>query len=147
MTVPFEISDDFIAEQNNQAKTWLEEEDFHVDAVENGKLAMQYLSLYQYDLVILDWKMPILTGIDEEANNDFHVSIYPNPSTGNFSINLYKQSPVSEVTITNAFGQEVSGARYSNQSRLEFELMGENGLYFVRVVAGEKSMIYKVVKM
>ena len=30
MTVPFEISDDFIAEQNNQAKTWLEEDYAHL---------------------------------------------------------------------------------------------------------------------
>ena len=54
---------------------------------------------------------------------------------------------VTEVNITNAFGQVVSRARYSNTSKLELEIKGESGLYFVRVVAGEKSGVYKVVKM
>ena len=75
------------------------------------------------------------------------LSVYPNPSTSHITISLVEQSPVTEITITNAFGQVVSRARYSNSSKLEFDLMGESGLYFVRVVAGEKSGVYKVVKM
>lgn len=89
----------------------------------------------------------VLTGIEEEAKDNFQISIYPNPSTGIFSINLYQQSPVSEVIITNVFGQEVSRVRYSNTSQLKLDIEGESGLYFVKVVAGEKSVVYKVVKM
>ena len=85
-------------------------------------------------------------GIFENTLNN-NITIYPNPSTGNFSIDLYKQSPVAEVTIINAFGQEVSRAKYCNTSRLELEIKGESGLYFVKVVSGEKSGVCKVVKM
>ena len=89
----------------------------------------------------------ILTGIEEEAKDNFKINIYPNPSTGNFSINLYQPSPVSEVIIMNALGQEVSRAKYSNTSKLELDIKGESGFYFVRIATREKSEIFKVVKL
>ena len=81
-----------------------------------------------------------------ETNNEL-IKISPNPTNGNITISLPKQSPFTDVTITNAFGQEVSRARYSNTSMLELDIKGTSGLYFVRVVAGDRSWIYKVVKM
>ena len=89
----------------------------------------------------------VLTGIVEEANNDFQFSIYPNPSTGNFSINLFKQSPLTEVTITNAFGQEVSREKFNNASKLNMEIREVSGLYFVKVSTGNKTSVFKVVKL
>ena len=41
--------------------------------------------------------------------------------------------PCTDETITIAFGQEMSRMRYSNTSKLEMEIEGESGLYFVRV--------------
>ena len=81
------------------------------------------------------------------VTNKYEFNISPNPTTGHLIISLPEQSPYTEVTITNAFGQEVSRSRYSNTLKLELEIKGENGLYFVRVVAGEKRGGYKVVKM
>ena len=75
------------------------------------------------------------------------IFVFPNPIHDQLTINLPEQSLLTVVTITNAFGQEVSRTRYSNTSKLELEIQGENGLYFVRVVAGEKSGVYKIVKM
>ena len=81
------------------------------------------------------------------VGNKSNFNIFPNPSTGHLTINLPEQSPYTEVTITNAFGQELSRARYINTSKLNLEIHGESGLYFVRVVAGEKIGVYKVMKM
>ena len=87
-----------------------------------------------------------LTGInDMQAALNYNLS--PNPSTGHITISLTEQSPVTEVIITNAFGQEVSRSRYSNTSKLEMEIKGKSGLYFVRVVAGDRTGVYSVVKM
>ena len=89
-------------------------------------------------------------------NPDFNVGIeninlskiqmWPNPTTGHLIINLPDRSPTA-VIITNVFGQEVSSAKYINTSKLELEIKGESGLYFVRVVAGDKIGVYKVVKL
>ena len=81
-----------------------------------------------------------------ETNKEL-INIYPNPTTSHLHFSLSEQSPMVEVTITNTFGQEVSRTKYSNTSKLELDINGESGLYFVRVVAGKKSLAYKVVKM
>lgn len=45
-------------------KAWLETELHRVDIVANGLTGLEYLRAYQYDLVILDWNLPGLEGID-----------------------------------------------------------------------------------
>ena len=73
--------------------------------------------------------------------------IYPNPTTDHITIILPDQSPFTEVIITNAFGQEISRGRYSNTNNLKLDIDGASGLFFVRVVAGGMSGVYKIVKM
>lgn len=43
---------------------WLTSQQYLVDHVDNGKEAMDRLRFYQYDLVILDWNLPEMEGID-----------------------------------------------------------------------------------
>ncbi|MCA9802393.1 MAG: response regulator transcription factor [Cyanobacteria bacterium HKST-UBA02] len=42
----------------------LEQESYHLDVVHDGKAAQEYLRMVDYDLVILDWSLPGLSGID-----------------------------------------------------------------------------------
>ncbi|RBP88735.1 response regulator receiver domain-containing protein [Cytobacillus firmus] len=42
----------------------LEDGDFSVDEAEDGEEALQLMEKKQYDLVILDYMMPVLTGLD-----------------------------------------------------------------------------------
>jgi DNA-binding response OmpR family regulator len=42
----------------------LEASGYFVDAVENGAEALEFLDAYEYAVVILDWRMPRLTGIN-----------------------------------------------------------------------------------
>jgi DNA-binding response OmpR family regulator len=37
---------------------------FVVDAVEDGERALRYLTAYDYEVVVLDWRMPGLSGLD-----------------------------------------------------------------------------------
>ena len=77
----------------------------------------------------------------------FGIRIFPNPTTGHLTISLPEGSLDTDVTITNTFGQEVSKASYSNASKLELEIKGASGLYFVRIMTGQKYGVYKVVKL
>ena len=49
----------------------IQKEFHHVDAVENGQDALESIQFDEYDLVILDWMMPKLSGIEvcKEARN------------------------------------------------------------------------------
>jgi DNA-binding response OmpR family regulator len=42
----------------------LEDNGFRVDAVERGDVAIEQLKFYEYDVAILDWRMPGASGID-----------------------------------------------------------------------------------
>jgi DNA-binding response OmpR family regulator len=43
---------------------WLRSEQYTVEAVNDGKEGMERLDLCQYDLVILDWSLPGMTGVE-----------------------------------------------------------------------------------
>ena len=43
---------------------WLTSEQHVVDAVHSGREGLERLELYQYDLIILDWQLPEISGLD-----------------------------------------------------------------------------------
>jgi DNA-binding response OmpR family regulator len=43
---------------------WLEHHQYHVDAVPDGEQAKEFLGRGAYDVIILDWEMPGLSGVD-----------------------------------------------------------------------------------
>ncbi|MDP4158131.1 MAG: response regulator [Bacillota bacterium] len=49
-----------------------EEKDYQVDEAENGRAALELFQQNQYDLIILDYMMPVLTGLEfiEKINKD-----------------------------------------------------------------------------
>ncbi|MGH9299508.1 MAG: response regulator, partial [Acidimicrobiales bacterium] len=42
----------------------LDEAGYVVDSVADGKRALDFLSTYEYEVVVLDWRMPELTGLE-----------------------------------------------------------------------------------
>jgi DNA-binding response OmpR family regulator len=48
----------------NTVQDWFKAQNFEVDIVSNGREGLERLKFYKYDLVILDWGMPDMTGID-----------------------------------------------------------------------------------
>lgn len=57
-----------VAEDNESLRSVLErglrENGYVVDAVADGTEVLKYLRAYEYEVVILDWRMPKMTGID-----------------------------------------------------------------------------------
>jgi DNA-binding response OmpR family regulator len=45
-------------------RDWLQAQQYTVEHVDNGKEALSRLKFYEYDMVILDWNLPELDGID-----------------------------------------------------------------------------------
>jgi OmpR-family two-component system manganese-sensing response regulator len=48
----------------DSVKSWLEHEQFKVDTAFDGLEAKEFMLQGEYDVVILDWAMPSLTGVD-----------------------------------------------------------------------------------
>lgn len=57
------VVDDNIDLADN-VKTWLQMEQHTVDVCNDGLAGLEYLRTYQYDVIILDWAMPKMTGIE-----------------------------------------------------------------------------------
>ncbi len=47
-----------------QLEDWFKREQHTIEVVFNGQEALTRLTVYQYDVVILDWMLPIVSGID-----------------------------------------------------------------------------------
>lgn len=47
-----------------RVKTWLEHDRHAVDCAGDGQTALAFLKVKQYDLLILDWTLPDLSGVD-----------------------------------------------------------------------------------
>ena len=83
------------------------------------------------------------TGINPLSVNNNQVSIYPNPSSGAFTIT--SSQPIDEVRVTNILGQTIL---YNNKTsptpQFTFKL-SEEGMYFVTVTSGNNTVTQKLV--
>lgn len=75
------------------------------------------------------------------------VSVYPNPTTKTLTVSLLKNYINLDVFVTNMLGQKVQQEQFGNASEIRFDLIGENGVYFVEVCNENKERVtFKVVK-
>ncbi len=89
----------------------------------------------------------LITDISETNISKIKTNFYPNPCNDHFTINLNEQVPITEILITNSFGQEVSKEIYKNTTTVIIKLNGETGIYFVRVKTRNRIEVYKVIKL
>jgi hypothetical protein len=82
------------------------------------------------------------TGIAGKKSHEF--SIYPNPNTGTFTIQLTEPAADITVSVTNCLGQSVYKATNKQTSRLAVDLTGnDKGIYFVEVKTTDSSVVRK----
>lgn len=61
------------------------------------------------------------------------LTIYPNPNAGNFSIEFQKLYPHVSLRVVNSLGQLVLEMEVKDVNKMDVEIDGESGLYFVEV--------------
>jgi hypothetical protein len=72
--------------------------------------------------------------------------VFPNPTTGQVTLELgSSQSPVM-ITVRNAMGQTVQQTFLNGNNNTAFVLEGEPGIYFVEVKSGDNRGQLIVVK-
>ena len=84
-------------------------------------------------------------GVKEIANHV--VSIYPNPTSGLFTINLNNLQGEVNYTITTLEGRIVKQANNITTNNVEVDLSNESkGVYLLRINEGNTNKVYKIVR-
>jgi hypothetical protein len=84
-------------------------------------------------------------GIDEASESP--LKIFPNPSNGQFSIQLEDALPEAEIRIYNTIGQVVHKQSINNKSRLDLNLDLPVGSYLISIISeGEKTNQWIVIE-
>jgi len=72
-----------------------------------------------------------------EENSLSNLSMYPNPSNGQFTIDLGREYTAVSVKIYNMLGQQISSSTYTSAKIIEQEINTSAGMYFVKVATKE----------
>jgi hypothetical protein len=105
---------------------------------------------YQADLAIDDINIYDLnlTNIAKPLAEQAPIfKVYPNPTTGLFTVDLGTNYERSSIYVSNVLGQVISQKSYSNYKKIELQLDGPAAVYFVTIktISGESSTL-KLVK-
>lgn len=77
--------------------------------------------------------------LEEQAS----VSIYPNPTKGNFTVDLGKTYSNAEITIVNIVGKAVFSKNFISASKQEIQLAVPSGVYLVKIKLDNKQVMTK----
>jgi hypothetical protein len=116
------------------------------DALRLDNSKIENVSAYynEMDLFYAKLNLPVALGITPSNDKD-NISLYPNPSTGIFTINLNKPAK-SKICIHDVLGNCIMEKEYQNEENLSIDLSNQaKGIYFLEVVVDNKRNVKKVV--
>ncbi|MBK9592112.1 MAG: T9SS type A sorting domain-containing protein [Crocinitomicaceae bacterium] len=89
-----------------------------------------------------------ISTVGMEQNNISNLAVYPNPTDGNFTLDLGKNYDQITIQITNSLGQVVENSVYSEFQLIDIQLEAESGIYFVEIITNEglRSKVKLVIK-
>jgi hypothetical protein len=77
--------------------------------------------------------------LEEQAS----VSIYPNPTKGNFTVGLGKTYSNAEITVINIVGKTIFSKNFTSTSKQEIQLSVPSGVYLVKIKLDNKKVMTK----
>ncbi len=73
--------------------------------------------------------------------------VFPNPTSENLTLNLGQVSKSTTLSVKNFNGELISTETYKNKEKIDFEVAGKPGIYFVEIVdMGGKRETHKIIK-
>jgi hypothetical protein len=77
---------------------------------------------------------------------ELEARLYPNPSNAAFNIDFAEEQEEIRLSITNMQGQLVFEKNYTNTNLIQLDIPLRTGVYFIQLVADNKSSILKCIK-
>jgi hypothetical protein len=100
-----------------------------------------------FDGEVEDYAIIVTTTVGvTESDLEMKPVIYPNPTDGNFSINLVHQTESVKVTITDIVGQLLQTKTYNNQQNLNLKLNEPAGIYLLIIEANDEQEVIRLIK-
>jgi hypothetical protein len=84
--------------------------------------------------------------INESKDLEIDFVAYPNPTNGQFSIDLGDNHNSATATIINLVGNKIHRETFKNSQYLNFTLNEPNGIYFVILEMEDKKFLVKIIK-
>jgi len=81
------------------------------------------------------------------SNNDLlQISLYPNPTTGLFYIDMGSLCKAGQIKITDVVGQLIFEENIENKQYLKLNLDAAKGVYFVQIISDKEQRLIKLLK-
>ncbi len=91
-------------------------------------------------------ELPVVNGIDEQANSIGTFNLYPNPSDGNFSINLEAiKGAVKQVIVYDQLGKKVTSVQPNALLTLKMDVPAAPGIYYIQVITNDGTASKKII--
>lgn len=87
-----------------------------------------------------------VTSVGVSANLFNELQLFPNPTRGDFTLNVGKVYSDLIIEVSDSYGRVVDRKAFVQQDRVEWTLNGVPGVYFVRVSADGHFAVIRVVK-
>ena len=96
---------------------------------------------------MIKWQNPCSSVGLKEEEYKIQLLVYPNPSDNEFNFEFDKEYSDLKFEVYSALGTVVQRANFKNAQKVSFKIESASGMYFVKVRAGEKSALLKLVKI
>lgn len=88
----------------------------------------------------------VTLGLDDNLNVK-PISLYPNPSYGQFTIDFGKEYEKVSIQIVNSLGQIIASSQHTAAEKVQQEISAAAGIYFVQIKSdSNESKVFRVVK-
>ena len=85
------------------------------------------------------------TSVKEWIDEDWNISIFPNPTQGFFTLDLGKQTTPNRIFITDLNGRLIKEVTPQNIVQYEINFEGSSGLYFLNVIGEKERKTVKII--
>jgi hypothetical protein len=100
-----------------------------------------------YDGFLVKFNETGITNLTTSTNNFSSISIFPNPTSANIVVELEIINGDTKIEIYNSLGQMILLENLREKSSLLDLHSLENGIYFLKITEGNKSILYsKIIK-
>ena len=121
-----------------------------------GKTRMRVSCLYQNSptpcMINVDGEVEDYTvvvqpnGLGNQELPVTQVEIFPNPTTGHFSVDMGKMYQTIRFELTDVSGKLIRTATFENLQQINWELTGAAGVYLLNIQADDEVGVYRIVK-